>query len=262
MRHLGTPLGGFTLRENGLWLSDNTVNNATAAKHGLCPKIGSGLDVVSGVLVATGGGSSTADPDAPPASPSTYDDEFNAGALDGKWAWNNQGGATTTFTNGYMALQMTANGANNLRSILQTIAGGDTAWTITVNMSAVFSGSGTIAAIVLTDGTKFEVFDYSWPSSAGDQPLRIHTFATNASAGTLIASYQAPMRGYLRVQCDGTSNIYSFSPDGRVYITLATRAKAVFLAAGGATKFGLGVFGLTNNLLIALSANYFRVTLP
>jgi hypothetical protein len=37
--HTNPVFGGFQLRENGLWLSDNTVGDATTTRHGLLPKL-------------------------------------------------------------------------------------------------------------------------------------------------------------------------------------------------------------------------------
>ena len=51
----------------------------------------------------------------------------------------------------------------------------------------------------------------------------------------------------------------------RGYVVLETRSATAFLAAGGATKFGLGLWysnTTASGKAIALSANYFRVTVP
>ncbi len=39
MPHVNSLLSGYTVRENGLWLSDTTTGNATISRHGLLPKL-------------------------------------------------------------------------------------------------------------------------------------------------------------------------------------------------------------------------------
>lgn len=39
MQHTTPRLGGYSLTESGLWLSDNTIANVSTTKHGLAPKL-------------------------------------------------------------------------------------------------------------------------------------------------------------------------------------------------------------------------------
>lgn len=60
MSHTNPRGALLAVREEDLWFSDVSTGNASGSKHGLCPKIGTGLSVTGGVLnsTATGGGTS------------------------------------------------------------------------------------------------------------------------------------------------------------------------------------------------------------
>lgn len=62
--------------------------------------------------------------DTPPSVPNAIDDEFEDAALDSKWAWRNQGGATADLVGGCLLLTAPASaGATNVRGLEQAISG-------------------------------------------------------------------------------------------------------------------------------------------
>lgn len=61
--------------------------------------------------------------DYPPAVPNALDDEFYGNALDAKWSWLDQGGATATVGDGVLSLRITET-ANRIRGIYQATPGG------------------------------------------------------------------------------------------------------------------------------------------
>lgn len=85
-----------------------------------------------------------------PASPHAKDDEFNAGSLDGKWSWLNQGTSTITFPK-YSWIKITPQ-SSTWRGIFQAVPSGS--WTVTAKVSAGFGYSNDgYAGILLWGGT-------------------------------------------------------------------------------------------------------------
>lgn len=59
MSHTNPRNALLATREEDLWFSDVTTGNASGSKHGLCPKVGTGLSVTAGVLNAAPAGGGT-----------------------------------------------------------------------------------------------------------------------------------------------------------------------------------------------------------
>jgi hypothetical protein len=210
-------------------------------------------------------GNGGASPDDIPASPATQDDEFNAGSLDAKWTWVNQGIATTSFSYGRLLMTMAAEGSNNFHYIYQAVPGTD--WTLTVKVypsgaAATNPSSGIVLAdssgkltdffagtknTVVTELNKIGVTNWNSPSSF------------NSGFGT--DQGWADRRNYLRVQQSGSNLIYSSSADGIHYITHGTQGKTSFLSSGP-TRFGIFVNSNDASFGVTAVVDYFRVTTP
>jgi hypothetical protein len=183
-------------------------------------------------------------PDAPPTTPTTLDDEFNGTSLDPKWTWVNQGGATTSFKNGVLALNVPQVNGSNQRLIVQTAPG--TPWEVTVKLLGLYPPSGTSSAgIVLRESGTGKLIRLVLVYSTGTFPTigwgygvfkdtNPTTFnATAFSIGDASVQYQ-----YLKVKDDGTNLIFYLSPDGLIWNQVYSEGRTVFMA-GGPNQVGL-----------------------
>lgn len=132
---------------------DNTDLNASTTKHGLLQKLPGGTTTflrADGAFAAAGGGGSGSEPEPynPPASPSSFDDEFTAATLDAKWTETISPDASfTKFINkfaSWVGMEGTGHATNHyvLRQPL-TGFGAGTAFQVTAKMSIGWKKSPT-----------------------------------------------------------------------------------------------------------------------
>lgn len=191
-------------------------------------------------------------PDIVPASPNSKDDEFNAGSLDGKWSWLNQGTSTATFgTTGWITITPQS---STWRVLMQAVPVGN--WTMTAKLSAGFGFSNDgYSGIILfggTDGTgdAWTIGKDAASSIAtrGEQ-LSSYSFGGTRSNTNVTWGVNA---AYLRMTWDGTNIQYWISIDGISYNRFNS-----YVPSYTPTKFGIGTRSSGGQ---ASAFDWFRVT--
>ncbi len=196
------------------------------------------------ITIGVGSSGTSVSPDDPPVSPDPADDEFDTGSsIDTSgarrggataWAWNNQGGATASISNGKCTLTAPGSGSANHRQIEQALPGGT--WKYRAKLSVQFklanfcwvgmharrSSNGKFTGIFTGIGTAGNAAASNWNS--------VSSFSSHiAGPGILPFGY----KGYVEIEYDGTDLIYRCSADGdpASYFLLTTQAVASFLGA-------------------------------
>lgn len=196
--------------------------------------------------------SSTANvtPDTHPTSANAMDDEFEAGSLDSKWAWRNQGGASISFSDG-AAIILAPNSASIQQRIIEQAAPAG-AWKIRCKVNqwiatgnytrtglcVIRSASSKMLAVDTAYSTGFKHEANSW-NVAGSYIGGISSGGT----GSINFLGDAWMPMYLEIEYDGSS-VYTFrvSKTGHegTFFVIGTEAQATNLG-GAADKVGIYV---------------------
>jgi len=256
------------IASSGVTLTAAGLIGATAAGAAVRIPLGANLSFYAGALVAAGGGGGSVPawvanhPDTPPASPSSYDDEFDGISLDSKWTWVNQGSASVIFEASNAIMTMPASGSCNLHALVQTAP--NTPYRITakivhdavgltsynwVGLLLMSSTSGKIKAIgLMRDQDKstcmaLEVLGYNSVSSFGP------TTAYVMAATQVI---------YLQIFNDGSILHFLHSVDGRHYIELYSEAIAAWLV--DPDRMGIAADVMSASVAPELHCDWFRGT--
>lgn len=260
MPHLGSPFGGFALRENGLWLSDNATGDVSITRHGFVPKAPSDaskyLDGTGAWSTppGTGAGYTFYDPDKSQASPTSLDDDFTGAGM-GSYTGVNTGSVisfdvNTTKPRALWVDWPAASGSNTIRAWLATLPAGDC--TVQMRIRGGYNSTGAVAylGICLSDGTTAGAGKQWIPSLtvAGSNEWRVYGQSwTNFSAfaADRIGNYlwfSADI--ILRLSRSGTTWTVSWSADGR---TWAYAQSTVTEATLGFTPVNVGPYVLNSS---------------
>lgn len=167
-------------------------------------------------------------PDALPASPTAYDDEFDAATLDPKWGWVNQGSATATLSHSYLHLAVPGAADTQVRAVVQAVTGN---WTLTARVALVGrlaancgaglclrdNGTGKLVLLQLNHGGILVTYMNSATSE-------------DSTPATGPASYGYGWQ-YLQVQATASDLVFRYSPTGTTWVTLATLSRTAWLAS-------------------------------
>jgi hypothetical protein len=203
-------------------------------------------------------------PDKPPASPNAKDDEFNAGSLDGKWTWNNQGTATASFSVDSIQLRALANSTASVKSIRQALPA--TPYTITAKFDYFCRTNPAFfkAGLLLSDGTKITSLGFANNTSLEISDTKFNN-STSGGVGvtnnvTLVLT-QLPGKfpTYFRITDNGTTLTYDFSFDGGFWYQLTNISRTNFFPSGP-THFGLCMDSQNSAHDVYLRCNWIRVT--
>lgn len=204
-------------------------------------------------------------PDKPPTTPNAKDDEFNAGSLDGKWTWDNQGTATATFSIDSIQLRALANGTSSTKSIRQTLPG-STPWTITAKLDYFCRTNPTFfkAGLLLSDGTKITSLGFANNTNLEVSDTKFNNnssggIGTTNSATITLSQFPGKFPNYFRITDNGTNLFYYFSFDGGFWYELTNISRTNFFT-GGATHFGLCVNSENGIHDAYLRCDWIRVT--
>jgi hypothetical protein len=173
-------------------------------------------------------------PDIVPASPHAKDDEFNAGSLDGKWSWLNQGSSTATFgTTGWISINPQS---STWRCLMQAVPSGN--WTLTAKLSAGFGFvNDGYAGIMLFGGTDGvgDAFciGKDGAGSIATRGEQVSSYAFNGTRANTNVTWGGNL-AYLRMVWDGTNIRYHISVDGIAYNRFTSYAPSYT-----PTKFGI-----------------------
>lgn len=183
----------------------------------------------------SGGGGNAID--VPPLVPSSWDDEFNDGAIDVKWAWANQGSATAVESGGKVAIK--PRGDAMWCGLVQALPAGN--WEITAKMS--WGGdyiADSYAGIFLLPATDGKIIGLALgKDSTANSIIRGEAWNAWATYASQILAYNYPVNTiYLKIRWDGTNLHYHQSCDGVAFAKLKIAAPGFVLG-----RFGIGARG-------------------
>jgi hypothetical protein len=197
----------------------------------------------------SGGGGGNITPDSHPSSADPVDDEYEAGTLDVKWNWLNQGSVTATLTEGSLILTGAADGLNH--GITQGAPG--TPWEITTKMSLSASavGTGTGAGLIISNSGSSHLYVFIFDTAGG--PFACYAFNSPTSFNAVVFNGVSFPFGttnlaswiYLKILNDGTTLYFAASLTGipTTYQVLGSAALATFISS--VSDFGVA---LNNNV--------------
>lgn len=192
--------------------------------------------------------------DIVPASPHSKDDEFNAGSLDGKWSWLNQGTSSIAFNSPNGWATITPQSSTSWRGIVQAVPSGS--WTATAKLSAGY-GHLTDGYTGLwlhggTDGTG-DVWCMGKDGAPGTTATRCEQISSYGFSGTRSNNNTTwgVNTGYMRMVWNGTTIQCYISLDGIRY-----QAFTAFTPSYTPTKFGVATRSSSG---FASSFDWFRV---
>lgn len=218
------------------------------------------------LVSATGvsGGDGNVTPDKHPASADSMDDEFEDGSVDAKWAWRNQGSATSSIGQGALQITAPAAAGADLKCRGQSVPGAGK-WRAKVSVRAVANGNA--GGLYFYRSTSGKLMTVEFISSAGTQVLAVEKWdsvTTNNSAPYFTTIYNSISGlgfpwAYLELEYTGSDVVFraSFSGTQDSFATLLTEAAATYL--GGAPT-EIGIFAQAGNASIdaVTSCDWFR----
>lgn len=250
MPHTNPAFGNYQLKENGLWLSDNTIANATSSRHGFAPKLsGAATDYLDGSgawSVPAGAGSEYMYPYGD-AITWIGNDNFRGAAIDTtgarfagaqSWVAENIAGATIAVGDGLLRDTAPTNATLQIKGYCQPVPAG-TAWRVKMPLSIrpVADTSQRAIGMFLRDGggkIEWMAIGYSggallfWAANLTD-------FDSYNATRTTLGTGLWP--NSLEIEFDNTNYYYRFSHTTQLGVFLTSFAKANFLAVA-ATHIG------------------------
>lgn len=163
----------------------------------------------------------------PPASAHAKDDEFEDGALDGKWAWRNQGTATYSESGG--SGEIIAPSTGGMRCLEQVAPTGD--FTVVARGAwgtALGNGSSNPnCGIYVANNSNGKILRIGYVN-AGGQPFNVLTRMTDASTfSTNVYAVQSQYFPWLKLTVVGTTITPWWSMDGRTWMKLNSTTEAI-----------------------------------
>lgn len=179
------------------------------------------------------------DPNAPPTSPSAYDDEFSNSVLDGKWTEFDPD-AELTVTEDEVGLKLdTASASFNLCGLYQTVPSGD--FTIYARASLLgnrvdWKNVGLMLWEDATDDTKrISILGFGYRADVTYAIFQLATNYTTWNSNYIYTNWSGE-HAYVRVRRNSTTYSFALSSDGLGW--------QVFYVGGLAfvpTHFGVGI---------------------
>jgi hypothetical protein len=190
--------------------------------------------------------------DKPPASPSTWDDDFNSPTLNAKWAWLNQGSNTYDLAAVEGHIKMSKlNEEVNVRSLVQNRPSGD--FSVMAKMVDEFCDTEAYAGIVLINSTTGNhvtaglrsglMGQTGYTNFTGNQP---HDYATYGSYATYV---------WVKVKVVGNTAYFYYSSNGILW-----KLKTSFAVPTDFDKIGIGVQNGMSGCTCVVYFDWFRVT--
>lgn len=215
-----------------------------------------------------GGGSSYANPiDAPPGSPSAYDDEFDGSTLDSKWTVVNATPADTLRSatldgNGCVVFSSPYTTGDRGFLITQTAPSG--AFTMTAKLELDCQLNPYAGGAIWLQGANGNYVQFMGLINGGGQQLLLDRDRLSSSFGRYDGAswaYAVADAGYYRLQYDGTNVIYSYSQSGR-FTAASVLATETLSAAGIDTITNIGVGIMPYGTFTQVVCEWFRITQP
>ena len=234
---VGPTTGPYTLIYNDavpsitLDVDDMVGDSGSGGVEGLVPAPAAGDAAASKFLKADGswavpsGGGSTVGvwmPDAPPASPSVYDDEFTAGTLDAKWSEFDPGSVITVAmdTTRKMVVLTDATGSGAIAGIVQPLPNAELA--LYMRWHGDGAAGSPSPAFILTQGListsdVFITYIGVYRNSANNPGVAAFAYSdyTGTSGTTKGSANIGMVPGWLRLRLPNDGNFYvDVSPCG------------------------------------------------
>ncbi len=183
--------------------------------------------------------------DAPQASPSTLDDEFDGASLASKWTLVNWSSTsplhTTNLVNGVLSSVMAGGGGATYRAILQPLPAGD--FSVIAKIFCDHPSSYSAAGIILSttnaagSGNQFVWQNFNGYGWMGRNVTNFSTDGSYTNSGATVSNY------YLRVRRSGTTYYFAWSIEGCVWteITIALSITPAY--------FGLHLYDNTSSTM-------------
>jgi hypothetical protein len=203
--------------------------------------------------------------DAPPTSPTSQDDEFNDGSLNGKWSEYDPGSKlTVTESSTYKHLQLlsaSGGGAWTVAGIYQAIPAGD--FTITVRIAPLAPGANyyMTGLALWEDATNSaaKIQDYVMSIRGGGLNLSSHYYTAYNNLSTtpvdLTINYNWSSFYYMRIRRNSTNYYWDWSNDGLSWNTYGT--PSAVNPSFTPTHFGISVMNYSTNTVMTIH-NFFR----
>ena len=173
-----------------------------------------------------GSGGHVFHPDAPFATPSALDDNFEQASLLSKWTKVNFDSTTpahtwdiaTTRIKQLFSQLAGGSAGDTQRVILQSLPSGDfTVWTkLVTDLAANYQSAGLILSSTNTAGTGSQVTGCSEYFSSAQFMAEVYT-NFNTYGSTLCSFSKTSQMGYLRLRRSGTNYYFGYSYDGEVW---------------------------------------------
>ncbi|MEQ8221148.1 MAG: hypothetical protein ABRQ37_02515 [Candidatus Eremiobacterota bacterium] len=192
-------------------------------------------------------------PDAPPVSPSEYDDEFLDESFNiSKWSEFDHGNKLSVSEEKYgLKFDITPHVSttdDSIAGILQSIPSGDFSITTKCNLSAIRNAtaginSGLMAGILLAENTsnsgKIYFLTLMYPGSQDINYINLYYYTSYSTYGGVygrqVGNFEITA-GYLRVRRTGTTYYFDYSLNGRAFINIYSSSSLAFTPG----YFGLG----------------------
>lgn len=233
---------GKSFNDTGLAGDGTTApntNNTVFDQHCLGASLPVGVNVIPGAPCGV---------NAPPTSPTAFDDEFAwtlgapGDANNPQYQQLNYGTSSTSLTNGELVFAPQNTAGNAIRMIGTTATMPSTPWEFELKflpqLTNVSGTAGTQTGMCLYDGTKAIQFVMDSRYNTGvsvNYMTNLNTFSstplTNPGNATNTAITSYPGWLYFKIKDDGTSYTFSWSYDGVNFNTLGTGLVGAFLGA-------------------------------
>jgi hypothetical protein len=173
-------------------------------------------------------------PDKPPASPQTTNDEFQAGSISG--SWTTIGSPTTLNASTYFGYALIADASGSQVGMYEAFAPGG-AWTVAAKVSVALGANFAYAGFVAATSGGVAIATIAYQNDNGSPAI------LSNSGNTILAGTPYSGTVYMALQCDGATNYKALvSSDGIAWIVVQT-----FTAVGTVARLQLVINGVSGS---------------
>ena len=207
---------------------------------------------------STGGGGGGSTP--PPATVATAD-EFNGTAVDAKWSWINQDGATVSESGGVLTMAAPGRSGDSLNMFLQPVPSGP----FSISTSAVLTAQATNypqGGLVLYNAATGRCCSFVLIWADGAIKPSIDAWNSYTNFNVVVGGFGSPMGAAdLRLSVNGDAIQTFYAAVGQPNTTMFQAGSVNSILGGNPTHVGLCVNG-SSGQAVSLAFDYFHVTSP